>query len=333
MSELLTDTLGRRHTYLRIGLTERCNLRCTYCMPEEGVPLKPNSALLTADEIEQLARLFLAEGIQKIRLTGGEPLVRKEAVEIAERIGRLDGLEELAITTNAMLLGDRLPALKAAGVTHINISLDTLRPERFKQITRRSGHEIVLSAVNAALVAGFSTRERPLKINAVVMRNVNDDELIDFVSWTRESPIEVRFLEYMPFDDNGWDNETLVPLAEMRERVEDVFGPLKALPGQPEDTATVFRVPGFYGSVGFIASMTAPFCAGCNRLRITADGSFKVCLFGPREVSLRDMIRSGTSDDELRKVIGVAVKGKKAAHAGMEALARTPNRPMILIGG
>ena len=333
MSNLLTDSFGRRHTYLRIGLTERCNLRCTYCMPAEGVPLKPKVAQLTTDEIERLVRLFLAEGIKKIRLTGGEPLVRKDAVEIAERIGRLDGLRELALTTNAILLEDRLPALKAAGVTHLNISLDTLRPERFKQITRRGGFEVVLGAINAALAAGYGTREQPLKINAVVMRGVNDDELADFVAWTREAPIEVRFIEYMPFDGNGWEDTELVPLAEMQERVEDVFGPLEPLPGQPEDTATTFRVPGFTGSVGFIASMSVPFCAGCNRLRITADGSFKVCLFGPKEVSLRDLMRNGAGDDELRGVIGVAVNGKKAAHAGMDVLARTQNRPMILIGG
>ncbi len=333
MSSLLTDSFGRRHTYLRIGLTERCNLRCTYCMPAEGVPLKPKAAQLTADEIERLVRLFLAEGVNKIRLTGGEPLVRKEAVEIIQRIGRLDGLQELAITTNAILLEDRLPALKAAGLTHLNISLDTLRPERFKQIARRGGFEVVLSAIDAALASGYGTSEWPLKVNAVVMRGVNDDELTDFVAWTRDTPIEVRFIEYMPFDGNGWADAALVPLAEMRERVEDKFGPLDALPGQPEDTATTFRVPGFAGSVGFIASMTVPFCAGCNRLRITADGSFKVCLFGPKEVSLRDLMRNGAGDDELRGVIGVAVNGKKAAHAGMDVLARTQNRPMILIGG
>ncbi len=333
MSKLLTDSFERRHTYLRIGLTERCNLRCTYCMPAEGVPLKPKDAQLTTDEIERLVRLFLAEGIKKIRLTGGEPLVRKDAVEIAERIGRLDGLRELALTTNAILLEDRLPALKAAGVTHLNISLDTLRPERFKQITRRGGFEVVLGAINAALAAGYGTREQPLKINAVVMRGVNDDELADFVAWTREVPIEVRFIEYMPFDGNGWEDTELVPLAEMQERVEDVFGPLEPLPGQPEDTATTFRVPGFTGSVGFIASMSVPFCAGCNRLRITADGNFKVCLFGPKEVSLRDLMRNGAGDHDLRGVIGVAVNGKKAAHAGMDVLARTQNRPMILIGG
>ncbi len=333
MSDLLTDTFGRRHTYLRVSLTEHCNLRCTYCMPAEGVPAKPTSTQLASDEIGRLTRLFVSEGVTKIRLTGGEPLVRKDVVDIAERIGCLDGLRELAITTNAFLLENQLPALKAAGVTHFNISLDTLRPERFRQITRRSGVEIVLRAIEAALSAGYGIPEGPLKINAVVMRDVNDDELADFVAWTRDTPIQVRFIEYMPFDDNGWNNEKLVPLAEMRARIEEEFGPLESLPGEPEDTATLFRIPGFIGSFGFIASMTAPFCAGCNRLRITADGSFKVCLFGPKEVSLRDMLRADATDDELRAVIAVAVRGKRAAHAGMDVLAGTPNRPMILIGG
>ena len=215
------------------------------------------------------------------------------AVEIVERIGRLDGLRELAITTNAILLEDRLPALTAAGVTQLNISLDTLQPQRFKSITRRDGAEVVLNAIEASLEAGFGLPGRPIKVNAVVMRGVNDDELADFVGLTREAPVRVRFIEFMPFDGNGWGSAELVPLTEMRERIEAVFGTLESLPGRPEDTESAFRVPGFRGSVGFIASMTAPFCAGCNRLRITADGSFKVCLFGPKEISLRDLMRAG----------------------------------------
>ncbi|NNF58159.1 MAG: GTP 3',8-cyclase MoaA [Rhodothermaceae bacterium] len=333
MSALLTDRFERRHTYLRIGLTERCNLRCVYCMPAAGIPVQPKSAYLTADEIERLARLFVAEGVTKVRLTGGEPLVRKDAVAIAARIGAVPGVEALALTTNALLLEGRLPALKAAGLTHLNISLDTLYPDRFRTLTRRDGLHQVLSAIEAALTLGYGTPERPLKINAVVLRGVNDDELADFVAWTREVPLEVRFIEYMPFDGNGWADGELVPLAEMRASIEAVHGPLKALPGQPEDTATIFRVPGFAGTVGFIASMTVPFCAGCNRLRITADGSFKVCLFGPTEISLRDQMREGASDDDLHRLIGGAVRGKKAAHAGMDVLAATKNRPMITIGG
>ena len=330
---LLTDRFERQHTYLRIGLTERCNLRCVYCMPAAGIPVQPKSAYLTAGEIERLARLFVDEGVTKVRLTGGEPLVRKDAVSIIEGIGALPGIEALALTTNALLLEERLPALKAAGLTHLNISLDTLHAERFRTLTRRDGLEQVLSAIEGALALGYGTPERPLKINAVVLRGVNDDELADFVAWTRDVPLEVRFIEYMPFDGNGWEGGELVSLAEMREAIEAVHGPLEALPGQPEDTAATFRVPGYEGTVGFIASMTVPFCAGCNRLRITADGSFKVCLFGPNEISLRDRMREGASDGDLRGLIGAAVQGKKAAHAGMDVLAATKNRPMITIGG
>ena len=333
MSDLLTDHFDRRHTYLRIGLTERCNLRCVYCMPSEGIPVQPKSAYLTADEIGRLVRLFVAEGVTKVRLTGGEPLVRKDAVAIAAQIGALPGVEALAMTTNGLLLQDALPALRAAGLTHLNISLDTLRPERFRSLTRRGGLARVRAAIDAALHLGYGAEERPLKVNAVILRGHNDDELADFAGWTREVPIEVRFIEYMPFDGNGWDGGELVALADMKAAIEAVYGPLVPIPGQPEDTATTFRIPGHAGTMGFIASMTAPFCAGCNRLRITADGSFKVCLFGPTEVSLRDRMREGASDDELRALVGTAVRGKKAAHAGMDVLAATRNRPMITIGG
>jgi cyclic pyranopterin phosphate synthase len=254
-------------------------------------------------------------------------------VAIAEQIGALPGLDALALTTNGLLLAERLPALAAAGLTHLNVSLDTLRPERFRTLTRRDGLDRVREAIERALALGYGSPERPLKINAVVLRGVNDDELADFTAWTREAPLEVRFIEYMPFDGNGWGGEHLVSLVEMRERIEAAHGPLERVPGSPQDTATTFRVPGFAGTVGFIASMTTPFCAGCNRLRITADGSFKVCLFGPREISLRDLMSEGAPDGDLRRVIGAAVQGKKAAHAGMDALAHTRNRPMIAIGG
>ncbi len=333
MSGGLTDRFGRRHTYLRIGLTERCNLRCVYCMPAEGVPVQPNAAYLTADEIERLARLFAAEGVTKVRLTGGEPLVRKDAVAIAARLGRIEGVEALSLTTNALLLEARLGALAEAGVTHLNVSLDTLRPDRFEAMTRRPGLGRVLAAVEAALAMGYGTPARPLKVNAVVLRGVNDDEPADFAAWTREVPLDVRFIEYMPFDGNGWNADALVPMAEVRARIEDVHGPLAPLPGEPADTAQTFRLPDARGTVGFIASMTAPFCAGCNRLRLTADGHLKVCLFGPKEVSLRDRMRAGASDDDLRALVAAAVAGKHAAHAGMDVLAATRNRPMITIGG
>lgn len=329
MDDLLTDTFGRRHTYLRIALTERCNLRCRYCMPAEGVALRPRDEILTFEEIERLARLFVRAGVRKIRLTGGEPLVRTGIEALAETLGAIPGLETLALTTNGLLLPKKLPRLRAAGVNLLNISLDTLRPDRFEHITRRPGLDLVWRAIDLALELGYD----PVKVNCVVMRGFNDDELADFVALTEDRPLEVRFIEYMPFDGNGWGMDRLVPYRDMQARIAERFPDLEPLRDGPTATARTYRVPGFRGRVGFIASMTEPFCGGCNRLRLTADGSLKVCLFGPAEVSLRDALRGGATDDDLGKIIRAAVQRKKAAHAGMQVLAKTRNRPMILIGG
>lgn len=334
--DLLTDRFGRRHTYLRISLAERCNLRCRYCMPAEGVPLTPKDHLLTTPEILRLARLFVAAGVDKIRLTGGEPLVRKDVEEVAEQIGALPGLRALALTTNGLLLERKLDRLCRAGLTHLNISLDTLREDRFRWLARRPGLDRVLAAVDLALDYGYAGPEQTLKVNCVVMRGVNDDELADFVAWTESVPVEVRFIEYMPFDGNGWASDTLVPYREMLDRIGARF-PLERLDDGPAETSKTYRVPGHAGHIGFITSMTTPFCDGCNRLRLTADGALKVCLFGQAEVSLRDRMRASASDDELRATIAAAVQRKKAAHDGVEEIAeaarRAENRPMILIGG
>ena len=328
----LSDRFGRRHTTLRLGLTERCNLRCVYCMPEAGVPLTPTRAMLSTDEVARLAGVLVGAGVDKIRLTGGEPLARKDAVEVAERVGRL-GLRALALTTNGLLLEDRLPALARAGLTDVTVSLDTLRPERFRQITRRPGPDRVLSAVDAALARGYGTDRRSLKVNVVALRGVNQDEAADFAAWAAAEPIEVRFIEVMPFGGNGWDRAALVPMAETRAAVEAVHGPLVRCDDAPDATAQTFRRPGWRGRVGFVASMTAPFCTGCSRLRVTADGALKVCLFGSAEVSLRDAMRAGASDAGLLAAVQKALDGKHAAHAGMDPMAITEDRPMITIGG
>lgn len=327
-ADALTDAFGRKHTYLRIALVERCNLRCRYCMPEDGLDWTPDAGLLTDDEILRLARLFAGGGVDKIRFTGGEPLLRPGVAELAGRIGRVDGVETLAMTTNGMLLPKKLGALAEAGVGKLNISLDTLREDRFDEMTRRQGFPLVLRAIDAAIEKGY----RP-KINCVVMRGTNDDEVLDFVRFTRERPVEVRFIEYMPFGGNGWQDDRLVPFRELLGRVQDAFPSLEALGDGPHATARTYHVPGFDGDIGFIASMTAPFCEGCNRLRLTADGHLKVCLFGQKEVSLRDPMREGATDDELRRIVSDAVGGKKARHAGMYNIAGRKNRPMIAIGG
>lgn len=325
---MLSDGFGREHTYLRISLVEHCNLRCQYCMPEDGLDWTANEQLLTDEEIIRLARLFVDEGVTKIRLTGGEPLLRPGIEDIAAEIGAMDGVETLAITTNGLLLPKKLDALKTAGVNLLNLSLDTLRPERFREITRREGFDLVMRAIDRAIDRGYT----PLKINCVVMRGVNDDEMVDFVAWTEDKPVIVRFIEFMPFDGNGWDDDRLVPYTEMKARVEEQFT-LVNLQDGPHDTSTNYQVPGHRGQVGFIASMTAPFCEGCNRLRITADGNIKVCLFGSAEISLRDAMRDSASDAELRAIISRAVGNKHARHAGMYNIAAMDNRPMITIGG
>ena len=329
---MLADRFGRRHTTLRLGLTERCNLRCTYCMPAAGVPLAPTRAMLTTDELVRVASVLAGAGVDKVRLTGGEPLVRKDAVEVAERLGRL-GLRSLAITTNGLLLADRLAALARAGLTDLTVSLDTLRPDRFEAVTRRPGLDRVLGAVDAALALGYGTDGRSLKVNVVALRGVNEDEAADFAAWAAREPIEVRFIEVMPFGGNGWDRAALVPMAETKAAIEEAVGPLRRCDDAPDATAQTFRRPGWRGRVGFVASLTAPFCAGCSRLRVTADGALKVCLFGDAEVSLRDAMRAGASDADLLAAVQTALDGKHAAHAGMDPMAIAEDRPMITIGG
>ncbi|CAL5184791.1 unnamed protein product [Lathyrus oleraceus] len=329
VSDMLVDSFGRIHTYLRISLTERCNLRCKYCMPAEGVDLTPTSQVLTKDEILRLAGLFVSSGVNKIRLTGGEPTIRKDIEDICFELSSLKGLETLCMTTNGIVLARKLPKLKECGLTSLNISVDTLVPAKFELMTRRKGHNKVMDSINAAVDLGYD----PVKVNCVVMRGFNDDEICDFVELTREKPINVRFIEFMPFDGNVWNVKKLVPYSEMLDTVAKQFTSLKRVKDHPTETAKNFTIDGHKGKVSFITSMTEHFCAGCNRLRLLADGNLKVCLFGPSEVSLRDPMRNGAEDHELREIISAAVKRKKPSHAGMFDIAKTANRPMIHIGG
>lgn len=348
MDPALIDPLGRQHTHLRLSLTERCTLRCTYCMPADGLEWTPNRLLLTTDEIERLAALFVGMGVTKIRLTGGEPLARKDAVEVARRLGAM-GLDRLAMTTNGLALGKHLPALREAGVDQLTLSLDTLRPDRFRALTRRGGLDRVLAAMEAAVARGYGVGTgRPLKVNVVVLRDAsasggaagNDDEVADLAALALRLPVEVRFIEWMPFAGLGWDKSAMVPWTETRARIEDALGPLAPRQDAPDATARTFDLAsGAPGRIGFVASMTAPFCRGCSRLRITADGALKVCLFGSAEVSLRDAMREGASDADLRALVAGAVAKKKPAHdgqtLGLDALASgaESNRAMIAIGG
>uniref|UniRef100_A0A8C6PN64 Molybdenum cofactor biosynthesis protein 1 n=1 Tax=Nothobranchius furzeri TaxID=105023 RepID=A0A8C6PN64_NOTFU len=328
-SAFLRDGFGRRHNYLRISLTEKCNLRCQYCMPEEGVKLTPRNQLLSTSEVLTLARLFVQEGVDKIRLTGGEPLIRADVLDIIAELKKLQGLKTLAVTTNGINLSRLLPKLKGAGLDLINISLDSLVPAKFEFIVRRKGFHKVMEGIDKAAELGYN----PVKINCVVMRGLNEDELLDFVALTETKPLEVRFIEYMPFDGNKWNFKKMVSYQEMLDRIRQRWPDLERLQAGPADTAKIFKVPGFTGQLGFITSMSDNFCSSCNRLRITADGNLKVCLFGNSEVSLRDALRSGAPDEELLQIIGAAVGRKKKQHAGMFSISQMKNRPMILIGG
>ena len=369
-SDFLTDRFSRQHDYLRISVTERCNLRCTYCMPEEGVPLSPASHLLTTPEISYLSALFVSQGVTKIRLTGGEPTIRKDIVPLMQEIGTLrsKGLKELCLTTNGIALYRKLDVMAEAGLTGINLSLDTLDPFQFQIMTRRQGFSAVIRSIDRILEMNRLGAGIKLKINCVVMRGINEREIIPFVEMGREKDVEVRFIEYMPFDGNKWAKGKMLSYKEMLEMIREKYPGLEKVMDKTNDTSKTFKVPGFRGRIGFITSMTHNFCGTCNRLRITSDGNLKVCLFGNAEVSLRDMLRKSNNgqpidqeameaikqvemdrryalpgdvqplgyeerERELLGLIGMAVKRKKEKHAGMGELENMKNRPMILIGG
>ncbi|KAI4673525.1 uncharacterized protein J4E88_008580 [Alternaria novae-zelandiae] len=367
-SDFLTDTFNRQHDYLRISITERCNLRCLYCMPEEGIPLSPPANMLTTPEIFYLSSLFVSQGVTKIRLTGGEPTVRRDIVPLMQQIGSLRprGLRELALTTNGISLHRKLDAMVEAGLTGVNLSLDTLDPFQFQIMTRRKGFDAVMRSIDRILEMNKLGANVKLKVNCVVMRGLNEREILPFVEMGREKDIEVRFIEYMPFGGNKWSENKMISFQEMLDIIRTKYPGLRPVPGHKNDTSKTYEVPGFVGKVGFITSMTNDFCGSCNRLRITSDGNLKVCLHGNAEVSLRDVLRQGNggepidqeaferikqvemdrhegplSDEtvlgwgqrerELLDVVGAAVKRKAEKHADLDDLANMENRPMILI--
>ncbi|KAK4050943.1 hypothetical protein OIO90_004919 [Microbotryomycetes sp. JL221] len=318
VSPQLVDSYGRQHNYLRISLTEKCNLRCTYCMPEQGVPLMPKEHHLTTDEIERVAKMFVAHGVSKIRLTGGEPTVRKDLVDVVGRLGRLP-LASLGMTSNGIALKRKLPALVEAGLTHLNISLDTLDPFKYELMTRRRGFQAVMDSVDLALELRAARRQLlKVKLNVVVINGVNDKEVASFVEMTRDKDLTIRFIEYMPFEDNKWSTSKLVPSSELVKRLEAVHPQLEKLMDPKGDTTRSYRVPGYKGTIGFISSMSNHFCGECSRLRVGADGGVKVCLFGPPVLNLRPLLRDSTKADlDLMQDVGTAVWGKHFAHNGL----------------
>jgi len=324
----LVDPFGRVIRDLRISVTDRCNFRCTYCMPAEGMEWLPRSEVLTFEEIHRVSRIFVERfGVEGIRLTGGEPTVR---AHLPMLISQLSGLGvDLAMTTNGATLRNSAEELRSAGLRRINISLDTLHADRFEQMTRRNDLENVLAGIDAAVAAGFS----PVKINAVIERGVNDDEIVDLARFGRERGVEVRFIEFMPLDATGhWANDRVVGQDEIVERIAEVF-PLEQMPARGAAPADRWRYLDGAGTVGVIPSVTKPFCGDCDRVRLTAEGQFRTCLFATDEFDLREIMRSGGDDDALAERIIAAVGTKWAGHQINRVEFIRPNRSMSQIGG
>ena len=329
---ILLDSHGRDHAYLRISLIERCNLRCTYCMPEEGVALSPKSHLMTYEEIYKIAKTFSDHGVTKIRLTGGEPLIRKDIPVILEKLATLP--VELSITSNAIIIDKFIDVLKANGVNKINVSLDSLDEGKFKHITRKNEFKKVYNNILLLVEEGFK-----VKVNAVLMKGFNDNEIIDFINFTKDLPISVRFIEFMPFDGNKWDMSKMVSYAEVMKYVNEAFENenFERLQDAPNDTAKNYKIKDYKGTFAIISSVTNPFCDSCNRLRLTANGQLKNCLFSSGESDILTTLRAGKS---IEPIIRKAVQAKFKVRGGMDTLKKLKepklhnnNRSMITIGG
>lgn len=323
------DRFGRHIHYLRISLTDHCNLRCLYCMPEQMV-FRPNHEMLQDEELLMLVRVFADLGFDKIRLTGGEPTIRAHIVELVHAIAATPGIEKLTMTTNGILLGKLAASLKAAGLQRVNISLDTLNPQRFHALTRWGTFEQVWEGIQAAESAGLT----PIKINAVVVRGYNDMDVVDLAKLTLEHPWQVRFIEMMPFGGvTELQQSHVVSMTEVLARIESALGALEvANGGKLDGEARLFRVPGAPGEIGFISSVTAPFCAACTRARLTADGKLRLCLLRPREVDLLTPIRQGANSEELKELILDGIWNKPWGHGLAQGEIAT-NRVMSEIGG
>ncbi len=326
----LVDARGRAVTDLRLSLTDRCNFRCTYCMPAEGLPWLPRPELLTAGEIERLVRVFAGMGVTEVKLTGGEPLLRREALEIVERVRAVDAGLDLSLTTNGFLLDRLAEPLRRAGLDRLNVSCDSLLRSRFEAMTRRDALHKVQEGLAAAEAAGF----QPIKLNCVVIGGTNDDEVVDFARLARRTGYDVRFIEYMPLDaDHAWERAKVVPSACVRAPIEARY-PLVARQRGPEPATSFAFADGAPGSVGFISSVTEPFCDTCNRVRVTAEGQLRVCLFALDETDLRAVLRDGeTGDDGLADAVRTAVWPKWAGHRINLPDFVQPRRTMSAIGG
>lgn len=326
----LVDRFDRLHTSVRLSVTDRCNIRCFYCMPEVGAQFVPRDQLLSFEEMERLARLLVTRaGVTDIRITGGEPLVRRELPKLIAKLASIDGLEDLSLTTNGVLLGEHAQALRDAGLKRLNISLDTLDEETFRKIARRDGLQQTIEGIDAAIRCGFES----VKLNALAIQGISEQEVVRLIEFALQRDVTLRFIEFMPLDtDRAWQRERVLTGDQLLEIIREHFGEVTELsrphPSQPAEN---FSVGG--GRIGIIRSVTAPFCEACNRLRITSDGAIRNCLFAQSETPLRDLMRAGASDDELLAQFRRCVAQKAAAHGidGKEFSA--PDRPMYAIGG
>lgn len=328
--EPLFDGHGRQVGDLRVSVTDRCNFRCQYCMPAEGLPWLDRSEILTFEEIERLVALFARMGVGDVRLTGGEPLVRRDFPRLVSMLARVDGVDDLSLTTNGYLLERDAAALVDAGIDRVNVSIDSLQRDRFFQITRRDALPQVLRGLDALAA---HPQIHPIKVNAVAMRGFTEDEAVRFADFARSTAFQVRFIEFMPLDaDHAWSPDSVLTGEELRALIHAVH-PLEELPREPSATARVFRFTDGRGEIGFINPVSEPFCADCNRVRLTAEGKLRTCLFSIHETDLREPMRAGATDAELEQIVRDAVWRKELKHHVGEPGFRQPARSMSAIGG
>jgi GTP 3',8-cyclase len=328
--EPLKDGHGRLIGDLRVSVTDRCNFRCQYCMPAEGLPWLDRQEILTFEEIARLVGLFAAMGVHDVRLTGGEPLVRRDFPRLAEMLARIPDVQDLSVTTNGYLLERDAEALVAAGINRFNVSIDSLQKDRFFELTRRDALPQVLRGLEAL---ASHPEAHPIKINAVAMRDFTEEEAIPFAEFARRTPYEVRFIEFMPLDaDHAWTADQVLTGPEIRATIDAVY-PLEPEPREPHSTARVYRFKDGHGKIGFINPVSEPFCGDCNRVRLTADGRLRTCLFSLNETDLRTPMREGAGDGELEQIIRDAVWRKELKHHVGEPGFIQPARSMSAIGG
>jgi len=331
MTNGLFDTFGRSHNSLRVSVTDRCNIRCFYCMPERDPAYVARAEILSYEEIERFVRIAAGLGVSRVRITGGEPLVRRDLPDLVRRLAAIPGIADLALTTNGVLLEDLAPALYEAGLRRINIHLDTLDRERFLRITRRDELGRVLAGIAACRSLGFD----PIKINAVAVKGLTEPDIVPLARFGRENGMEVRFIEFMPLDAQGiWDRGSVLTADEIVAQLSREIAPLLEIPAEdPRAPATEYRYADGIGRIGFIASVSRPFCLKCNRIRLTADGHLRYCLFAIEETDVRALLRGGASDDEIAQAVRANVRAKWEGHEINTARFVAPPRPMYSIGG